>query len=291
MKVLLIHPPNEVMDRTSHVFSGLGNVLPLWAGYLGVVLEEAGHEVTFLDLQLNQQKTVLQECNVVGISVTTPTAYSGYKIAKLFKENSDAKVVLGGPHVTALGAKVFEECPYVDTLVVGEGEQSILEAIQPSSRRIVSSPFIEDLDSLPIPAYHLFDFARYRPMTGMFKRLPFANILSSRGCPYTCIFCARIWGKKLRMRSVPHIIAEIKFLTENYGIREVAFFDDTFTISRRRTLEFCKQFKANFPRLVWKCSTRVDRVDERLLSAMYDSGCYSVGVGLESGNQRLLNIM
>jgi anaerobic magnesium-protoporphyrin IX monomethyl ester cyclase len=317
MKVLLILPPKiEQGEKSKHLFSNLGSVLPLGLAYIGAVLEKAGHSVKVLDYQLPEvtNEALIGELksgyDAVGISITTLTSYSGYNIAKMIKENSPKTVVIaGGPHTIALGEAVIDECKDVDYFVYGEGEMTIVEllaaigsGIDPKSvngigfmskeGKVVTKPreMIEKLDDLPLPAYHLFDVQSYRPVAGMFKRLPFANIMTSRGCPFNCAFCNKlVWGYKMRMRSPKNIIEEVKLLREKYGVREIAFFDDTFTMDKNRVIELCNLLRESAPGLIWKCSTRVDSISPELLKQMKAAGCYSIGFGLESGNQDMLN--
>jgi radical SAM superfamily enzyme YgiQ (UPF0313 family) len=248
--------------------------------------------------------------DVVGVSITTMTSSSGYDIVRIVKKMSPKTiVVIGGSHTMALGKEIFDECKEIDFIVFGEGEITIKELMKTIEEKgdlhkvkgigfkekgkIViteTREMIENLDEIPLPAYHLFDVKRYVPIAGMFKKLPFANMVSSRGCPYDCLFCNKqVWGYKLRMRSPKSIIEEIKYLVKTYDIRELAFFDDTFTIDRDRTIEICRLIKEQAPGLIWKCSTRVNVVDLELLKIMKDSGCYSIGYGIESGNQDILN--
>lgn len=316
MKVLFILPPKiEEGEMSRNLFSKLGSVLPLGLAYMAAVLEKDNHQVKILDFQLPYvnykvlEKELENNYDVVGISITTMTSYSGYNIAKIVKKVAPNSIVLiGGSHTMALGKEIFNECKEVDLIVFGEGEVTIKELLRTIEERgdlhkvkgigfkekgkdviTETREMIEDLDSLPFPAYHLFDVKRYVPIAGMFKRLPFANIISSRGCPYDCLFCNKqVWGYKLRMRSPENIIEEIKYLVETYGIRELAFFDDTFTVDRDRAIKICRLIKEQAPKLIWKCSTRVNVVDPELLKIMKEAGCYSIGYGIESGNQDIL---
>jgi radical SAM superfamily enzyme YgiQ (UPF0313 family) len=153
-------------------------------------------------------------------------------------------------------------------------------------------PFIRDLDTLPLPARHLFPMAEYHPHAGMYRRLPFANMVTARGCPYGCIYCNHtMWGKKVRKRSPGKVFEEIRHLIDRYGVREINFYDDTFTLVRDDTMELCRLIAESGTRVDWRCSSRVDRVDEELLRAMRRAGCYSIGFGVESGNEGLLKVI
>jgi radical SAM superfamily enzyme YgiQ (UPF0313 family) len=115
-------------------------------------------------------------------------------------------------------------------------------------------------------------------------------IITSRGCPYRCIFCSKaVFGKKYRGNSPAYIVDEIRFLKERFGVKEIKFYDDVFTLDRKRVVAICMQLKEQGMDIPWTCETRVNLVDEELLRVMRDAGCYMIEYGVESGNQRILN--
>jgi len=152
----------------------------------------------------------------------------------------------------------------------------------------------EDLDALAFPDYELMKFREY-PKMYFTKKFPAAPILTSRGCPYDCTFCSahKISGQKWRCRSPESIISEIKMLYDKYGIKEISIWDDNFALNRERALKFCRLLKEAELDLIWWCPNGVSlhTVDEELLLAMKNSGCYAVAFGVESGSETVLKDM
>ena len=151
-------------------------------------------------------------------------------------------------------------------------------------------PFIADLDALPLPAYDLVtDFSLYNPPPMNYRQLPVANIITSRGCPNQCTFCGHsAFGRTLRQRSPESIAAEIIHLYRRYGIREIAFVDDTFTINPHRIEDLFGILDNEGISFPWTCMSRVNTVDECILRFMKDHGCWHISFGIESGNEDIL---
>jgi radical SAM superfamily enzyme YgiQ (UPF0313 family) len=149
-------------------------------------------------------------------------------------------------------------------------------------------PLIADLDSLPMPAYHLLPMARYHPAAGATKRLPAVSMLATRGCVGRCTFCYRIFGPSLRCRSGLALAQEARHLQERYGIREVCFYDDTFTAVKKEIREFCHGLREMKVDLTWSCFSRIDAVDEDTLRAMKEAGCHQIMYGFESASEEIL---
>jgi radical SAM superfamily enzyme YgiQ (UPF0313 family) len=148
---------------------------------------------------------------------------------------------------------------------------------------------MEDLDALPLPAYHLFPMNKYHYRDHCLER-PFAITLASRGCPYKCTFCLTIMqGKQWRLRSIPKIADELEWLVREHGIRSVMFFDFEFGLNRDRTNELCREIAARKLPLTWGCEMRVSDAKEDVLREMKAAGCNFIGFGVESGNQEILN--
>ncbi len=154
-------------------------------------------------------------------------------------------------------------------------------------------PPIRDLDSIPFPARHLFPWDKYNfyldvPGKG---RLPAANIITSRGCPFSCNFCASssMWGRRYRTASPERVIEEIELLKRDYKAKAIWFFDDTFNLEKRRTEKICDLMIERSLNLYWYCEIRVDILTKDLLAKMKEAGCYCVAFGVESGSQRILD--
>jgi radical SAM superfamily enzyme YgiQ (UPF0313 family) len=148
---------------------------------------------------------------------------------------------------------------------------------------------IEDMDSIPLPARHLFgDQSRYRPAAVNYRRLPAMAVFTSRGCPNSCIFCQNSFGHKVRYHSPKYVVDEIHEIVEKYGAREIMINDDTFTIKRNRVLEIAQLIRDRKLDIVWSCNVRVNTVDLEMLKAMKAAGCWLIMPGVENGNPHIL---
>jgi radical SAM superfamily enzyme YgiQ (UPF0313 family) len=241
----------------------------------------------------------------------TPTINSALSVVEKVKQwDSNITVVLGGAHATILPEETLKSVSEIDVIVRGEGEQTMLEFIKvldedPNSIKQVlgiccreeggvrSNPLrppILDLDTLPFPAFHLLPMGKYRLHPPFGRRTPVMPIITSRGCPYNCIFCSKaVFGKKYRSNSPAYIVNEIQFLKERFGVKEIKLYDDVFTLDRKRVIAICTQLKDYGIDIPWSCETRVNLVNSELLRVMKDAGCYMIEYGVESGNQRVLD--
>ena len=282
---------------------------PLGLAYIGAVLIENGIDVAALDMNIPStslktlKRRIEAECPaIVGISAYTETYSSALEIAGVAKSvNPDTVTIMGGPHVTFVPCDAVNT-PEVDIAVRNEGEFSMLELVRyfkdgagsldeikgitfMRNGRCISNaprPFINDLDALPLPAHHLFPLSLYQ--------YP-GNILTARGCPYNCIFCAAgaMGGSRYRLRSPEGVINEVVHLVEEYGCRFFTFIDDTFTVFRDRTLRICDLIEKSGIDMQWQCSTRVNTVTRDVLERMAHVGCTTVTYGIESGSQSILD--
>ena len=211
-----------------------------------------------------------------GLTSTTLSICSVSALAEKAKSGqSRLKVIVGGPHLTALPLETLQAFPAFDYGVIGEGEATFVDlldtlehdgdvrkvsgivhrdgdAVEVTERR----PFIECLDSLPFPAWDLLEGfpERYRPPAFRFRRLPAASLVTSRGCPNVCIFCDRsVFGNRCRSFSSGYILEMVKLLYHRYRIRELLIEDDTFFLSRQRISEFCEGLLKEQVRLSWSC--------------------------------------
>jgi len=287
---------------------------PLGLGYLAAVLEQNHHQVKIFDFSLNSVSTLESDVqqvtafspHLVGLTAMTSVYHSALETATLLKAYLGRPIVLGGPHATMCPERILNESPVIDYIVRGEGEETVLELVEAlrgdrdlssvnglTYRRrgeVISNPdreLITDLDALPFPARHLFDLKRYGLCTP--EGLPMATILSSRGCPYNCSYCFKgIVGRTYRQRSPENIIAELRQLIDEYGIRDFYFIDDLFTIDSRRLEAITAGLIAQRLDIRWQCLGRVDRVSAESLRQMYAAGCRRIHYGIESGNQEIL---
>lgn len=282
--------------------------------YLAPFLQQDGHEVHYLEgLFYTLEKTVsrIEEIGpeIIGVTLTSlDWENSRWMLNHLKERFPGILIVAGGIHPTLWGEKCFQESDGIDVLVTGEGEHTMRELAAAaeagtsfegirglmfeSGGRIIKTPPREkvlDIDSLPFPAHELVDIDAYIPSPTFYKSLPHANIIGARGCPYRCIFCHT--DRQVRMRSAGNIVDEIEMLHRDHGVRDIAFWDDTFTLSRERALDFCREIVNRGIRVDWAVNARVDRIDRDLLVEMKRAGCWRVLYGIESGVQKNLDTL
>jgi len=286
----------------------------LGLGYLAAVLEKNDYQVDVIDCQIlkltNEEfrgEIAKRKPDIVGVTSSTLTYQTAMNLVKISREACPNAVILaGGPHVTFWDDHALEECPELDVVVRREGENTILELAQRIeagksytdvvgitcrvNEKIVRNadrPYIEDLDSLPFPARHLWPMERFRELEDILY------LAASRGCVYWCEFCAtvRMHGRKYRFRSPKNIVDELEHLNKTYGITKFTFCDDAFTVDQARTEELCNEILRRGLKIEWNCGSRVDMVTKELLRKMKEAGCVSFWCGLESGTQQVLDAM
>ncbi len=309
MNVLLINPVWQI--REGNIWKKItGYMPPLGLSYVAGYLEKNGVNVSVIDAQAEHLpfsalvESVKETPDFVGITTATVTSANALEIAAACRQlYPAAKIVFGGVHPTIMPGDMLKS-PYVDYVIRGEGEKSFLALVNGGKDGEISglsykkngafvhnpeSPLIQDLDSLPFPAYHLLPMKLYRPTLGSYKRLPAVSIITTRGCPGKCTFCLGSYlGGKVRMHSIKYIVDEIQMLQKDFGIKELLFYDDTFTVYRHKVLEFCREITARKTDLSWVCFARVDFVDEEVLRAMKKAGCHQIMYGIESGSEVIL---
>lgn len=319
MKILLISPPfkNTIQSCQPKILEeGLDFLPPLGLMYIGAYLEKnTDHQVEILDTQVeqlnyNQLKKEVKKRNpdIVGITAMTFTLIDVIKTAKIIKEtNSNIKIILGGPHVIIYPEETIK-ISEIDFLILGEGEQVIkklLENIDEPEKlkevkgivfrekgKIVNTgraDFIKNLDELPFPARHLTPFKKYFSVIS--SNTPVTTMFTSRGCPYKCLFCDRpTFEKVFRARSAKNVVNEMEEC-QKMGIKEIFIYDDTFGVDRQRVLDICSEIKKRNLNIFWDIRTRVNTVDEEILRALKSAGCQRIHYGVESGTQKILNIL
>jgi radical SAM superfamily enzyme YgiQ (UPF0313 family) len=291
------------------------SIPPLGLGYIASVLLLEGFDVRIIDMDMEDcdyDKLIPMlenfQPDIIGISTTTLTYKNGLRVAKSAKNCLPEVIVcLGGPHVSALPGDALKY-PFIDIIVRGEGEISFLKLcrelalgkrlplnIDGVSQRINGKITIEnkrqritELDALPFPARHLMPLNLYN--------IP-GTILTSRGCPGECGFCAgpTILGRKYIMRSAENVINEVQTCVDFFKLTSFYFVDDTMTHNTKRLLEICEGLKKiKIPshinrKLKWTCESRVDVISLEILQEMKKAGCTTIQFGMESGSQQLLD--
>jgi len=269
---------------------------PLGLLYLASAVKDIA-DVTIIDLNIDDlpdHRLEENEYDVIGVSVMTSTYYIYRTLSWYIKAYfRGALLVAGGPHITSRATEVLKETP-TDICIVGEGELSFWDAIVNGRNRIPDHTIIHNsmipqslFDEIKFPARELLDFSKYtRTIDGKSA----SNIITARGCAGKCIFCSQqTWNHKLRMHSAEYVLAEVDDIKEKTGIDRLLFLDDTLTVNKKRLLKICAGLKER--NIIWRGWTRSDYVDKEMLVTMKDSGCYSICFGIESGSQKVLDIM
>jgi len=314
-RVLLIQPNYRRIYAYAHSSKITPIFPPLGLAYIAAVLRENKIEVKILesnahDLNHKQIKKAILDFNpdFVGTTSTTSLIEEAHEIVQLCPEN--VKVVIGGVHASSMPQETMEKFPRFDFLVRGEGEFAMLELVKGKRLNLIKGLSYKNkkneikhnanrelnnkLDELPFPARDLLPMQKY--FSAGAKQYPSDYILSSRGCPYQCIFCADhlVHGRKFRFRSPEDMIKEVEHIYER-GARDFDFVDDNFTLLIERVEKFCELMiqKGLNKKISWRCANgiRVDRVNPKLLKKMKQAGCYMVSLGIESGNQQILKNM
>lgn len=318
--ILLTYPPISKMERYGSdlgVFGG--SQIPLGLYYLAAYVRDRGWRcqaidaeatgATYQDIIATMAK---DDFHVLGISSTTVAFHRALELANAVKEaRPETVIIIGGPHVSTQPDHPLQFDAF-DYAVRNEGELTLMELLEVIEHRgdpsniagltyrrngevVVNPPrdYIKDLDSLPFPAYDMIpDMGVYSPPPLNYKRRPVANIITARGCPNDCTFCENTtFGRRCRMRSAESVVDEIEMLIHKYGAREISFVDDTFTVKPKRIYEIFDIARKRGLHFPWSCMSRVNTVDEKLLTYMRDNGCWYIGFGIESGNEQILDVI
>lgn len=315
---LLINPPYSVSERYGNDMKKFGAVSePLGLAYLAAGLEEQGFKVEIIDAPAQGitvkgivEEHISKETNLVGITFLTPMYNAVKKLAnKIKKSHPGVKIIVGGPHPSALPEKTLEEIASIDFICIGEGERTIVEVAEYMAgkkeienikglayrdsndiRVNAARPIEKTLDSLPVPARHLLPMKQYKLTASRTRGTGFCpTIILARGCPFNCQFCSHPFGRTFRHHSVKRIIEEIKELVDKYDIKQVNFEADTLTIDKNFVLELCRTMIDQRIDISWTCESRMDTIDEEMLRIMKEAGCWQISYGVESGSQRLLD--
>lgn len=317
MRVLLVHPCDFPDPAKPPPLLPPNQAPPLGLAYIAAFLREAGHDVAICDMRHggHSREDFMAEVrsfrpDLMGLGLYTVTVPVAEEISQLVKAWADVPIVVGGPHP----AGAPEECArnrHFDFAAVGEGEVMMRELADclesegdprtvaglwftvdpkdPESELVVNAPrgWIGDLDSLPWPARDLLPpLDSYAMTMFQYREWPATTIYTSRGCPYSCIFCERreILGNKFRVHSASYVVDEMEHLAKQYGIREIFFYDDTFTLDARRVERICDEILRRGLAMSWNISTHVNTVNRELLHKMAKAGCWQIAYGIETGD-------
>jgi len=313
LKVALVYPPygpvrNEPGIKTVKENYGIFPSLSLL--YVAGILEAAGCEVLFIDAhaeELSLDETVARLSafgpDYVGYTITTYLFFQTMDWIRAIRERVNVPTIVGGVHLSIYPRETLGyDC--IDYAVTGEAEQALPEmlsalvkgdelssvrgiAYRRNDGKIVVTPKAADcdVDQAPFPARQLIDNSLYYSFISKYKN--FSCFITSRGCPYKCIFCEQ-GSKPFRARSPNNVVDELELCHHEYGIREFDFFDSSFTIRKDRVIAICDEIKRRKLDIVWAARTRVDCITDDVLKAMRSAGCSRIYYGIESGNREIL---
>lgn len=300
MRVLLVQPP-----RRRRPESGV-SVPPLGLLYLAGSLEAQGHDVGLLDARVErlEGERLLARARrfapeLIGLGGLTPVFEDTVRAARVL-EPLGVPIVIGGPHATVRGARIFDEIPEASFVVRGEGERSFAALVasvaagDPGSAARIAGVVtrdqegpppapIADLDALPLPARHLLPAKGYR--YPLWRTARIATAITSRGCPFRCIFCEKaVHGDPYRARSAHAVGEELARLVHGDEPPFVIFYDDLFTLRRDRVVAICEEILRRGLRFRWKAEARVEQVDRELLRLMKRAGLAMLAFGVDNGS-------
>ena len=312
--VLLVQAP--VPGSHNRIVAKSSAIPPLGIGYLASILLVDGFDVRLIDMDMEdvgpkEFREILSsfQPNVLGISTTTLTLKNGLRVAKVAKQLlPDCIVCLGGPHVSVMPQDALHYA-FIDVVVCGEGELTFRELCRAIADELIlprpilgtvwrlpdggiltapPRPRLDDLDSLPFPARHLMPLFRYN--------IP-GTIVTSRGCPFACGFCAgpTVLGRKYTVRTAEKVVDEVQMCVDLFYLTSFYFVDDTMTHSTSRLNLICNGLRdIKIPsslnrELKWTCESRADVVSPEILAEMRLAGCTTIQFGMESGSQELLD--
>jgi radical SAM superfamily enzyme YgiQ (UPF0313 family) len=302
VRILLIAPPYALEEYP---------LPPLSLSYLSGSLLAHGFDVEILDLLTSKasaakirrklQQYQPQLVGITGVTMTFPAAARILRICKQF--DPSITTVIGGQHVTFAAEDAFHRAPWIDVVVAGEGDATVVELASALDKgadvgkvaglyvhrngtaiKTAPRPLIDDLDKLPVPARHLLPLSRYHALGAA------CSVISSRGCPYGCIFCTtpRMYGRKVRFRQPVLVVDEIEVMHREHGFNQINMVDDTFTLNRPHAMELCRELIRRGLPITWSVFSRVDTMTPDLLNLMHEAGCTCMLFGVESGNQKVL---
>lgn len=310
-KIILVNPPWVIDD--SSVWSVVNPCYPsLGLLYVAANLLKFGYSVEIIDARaekLTAEKfrerigTMKVAPDFIGFTATTRIINNALICAKICKEIfPGSKIVFGGVHPTLRSEEVLQKS-FVDYVIRDEGEFAMVELVSGKLENEILGlsykteegikhnerrPFIVDLDVIPIFPTYLLPMEKYHPSLGAYKRLPAFGLVGARGCPGKCTYCYQNFGPRIRYHSARRLVEQIKLLQKNHGIREISFYDDTFTVVRRNIVDFCNILINEKVDISWSCFSRIDCVDRELLELLKRAGCHQIMYGVESADPQIL---
>lgn len=313
MKIILINPNRRFAK--GNIWHKIHSVMPpLGLALLAGILKKAGHIVQIIDgyaLNLTDQqilRNIDTGIDLVGMSAMTVEIENVVLLARRIRAvHPHVKIVFGGVHPTFFHRQLVEE-GVCDIVVRNEGEESIVQLAEGDAPETISgitwrdkdgritinedTGRYADLDRLPYPAYDLLPMRYYRSALGAAKNSPSIGMITSRGCPGQCTFCfSGMFGRKIRYIAPEIVLDHMLHLKTHYGIREISFYDDTFTSNLDRIETLCELLIKHHVNMTWSCFARVDSTNADVLNLMHTAGCHQIMYGFEAVNEKTLKTM
>ena len=310
MKICLINVPNtyELVGNDPVVIKeSQGVVPPLGLLYTASYINTKGtHNVSVIDAQVENlsheelaERVVALKPDLVGLTAMTFTLVDCKLVIKAIRKRLNVPIVVGGPHTAIFPQECFNPNGLdADYVIVGEGEITLnnlatlietkkLTRNSPQSERTLKQiDFIQDLDELPFASFDLVPHKKYYSVLS--EETPTATLFTSRGCPFSCTYCDRpALGKGFRPQGAKRVVDEMEHLERHYGFKDIFFYDDTFSVSKKRVHEICDEYLKRNLSIKWDVRTRVNVVDDDLLTKMKKAGCTRIHFGVESGSPRV----
>ncbi len=318
MKILLVNPPIEKMDVKRRAN------FPLGLAYIAKTIQAEGVEPVVLDILMGElDKAEVEDYiknnkfDAIGItSIITTFVYIIWLTSIIKKYHPDTLIFCGGSLATT-SPKILLKNTMIDIVIISEGEITTKKLLgsfkdgntfkntkgiyyKDATGKVVKNEpekRIDDLDTVPYPAWELFDMEKYMstylPLLDLKWKYNkrWVSMISSRGCPYGCTFCGKTFGKFTRLRSAENIIGEIKYLIDNYNLDHINFCDDFFSVDKVRVIKICDYLNQLDKKITWTASVRADSLDEEMVKKMKGAGCLGYCLGIESGDQGMLDRM
>jgi radical SAM superfamily enzyme YgiQ (UPF0313 family) len=317
MNIILFQPRGYELTKGIHHIGSLACVMPpLGLASIAAVLRKNGHTVTLLDAalfastpnELWAEEMYQIKPDMVGFTATTSSFHDAYDVCTKVKNlMPECTTVFGGVHVSWGKGEILKKFDAIDLIIAGEGELAMLELARGTLPSQIETVYYRDnytikngttplplieMDDLPFPAYDLlqgFPKKYLMPLFG-YPKHPGANIISSRGCVYQCTYCDRsVFGKSFRWNSPEYTFEQIQWLHKTFGIRHVNFYDDLFTLNRKRVADLCNRLASAKNKVTFNCIVRIGHIDQDLIALLKKAGCWMVSVGIESGDQSILD--
>lgn len=326
MEVVIANPPwpcdgfgARTNVRWPHKRGDKCLAFPIYLAYASAVLKEDKFNVFAIDAVEKElgifnfvSLLVKEKPALILLEISTPSLAFDLETAQMLKSDLPGTIIaVCGPHATYFHEELIRDYNFIDICIRGEFEFVLLDLCRAlrdnlSLHSVEGITFREkhkaitnkgrifnaDLDNVPYPDRVSFNIDDYRQAFYSGKKT--AMVISSRGCPFNCVFClwpSTVGGRKFRARTAKNVVDEIQYLVDKMGVDEIIFDDDTFTLDNQRVKDICSELIFRNLKIKWLCMGRVNTVNEELLRAMKEAGCYQITYGFESGSQKILDSM